>query len=104
MRCLPLTALILTVAVGLQGCADAAYVDGRREAGKRITVGPSNEDVVAICHSGSEPSAEALKLAESECGKTGRTAQAESRVRFACSVQAPTRSFFRCMGPRKDVP
>lgn len=104
MRCLPVLGLILTVAVALQGCAGAAYVDGRREAGKRITVGPSNEDVVAICHSGSEPSAEALKLAESECGKTGRTAQAESRVRFACSVQAPTRSFFRCMGPRKDVP
>ena len=104
MRRLPALALILTAAVILQGCSGAAYVDGRREAGKRITVGPSNEDVVAICHSGGEPSTEALKLAESECAKTGRTAQVESQVRFACSVQAPTRSYFRCMGPRKDEP
>ena len=102
MRHLPIIGLIVTALVILQGCAGAAYIDGRREAGKRITVGPSNADVVAVCHSGTEPSREALKLAESECAKTGRTAQAESRVRFACSVQAPTRSFFRCMGPRKD--
>ena len=104
MRCLPVFGLILTAAVCLQGCAGAAYVDGRREAGKRITVGPSNEDVVAVCHSGSEPSAAAQKLADSECAKTGRTAQAESKVKYACSVRAPTRSFFRCLGPRKEVP
>ncbi len=104
MRSLPALALILAALVALQGCAGAAYVDGRREAGKRITVGASNEDVVAICHSGSGPSAEAQKMADSECGKTGRTAQAETRVRFACSVQAPTRSYFRCLGPRKEVP
>ena len=102
MRSLPALALILAALVALQGCAGAAYVDGRREAGKRITVGTSNEDVVAICHSGSGPSAEAQTLADSECGKTGRTAQAETRVRFACSVQAPTRSYFRCLGPRND--
>ena len=92
--------LILAALLVLQGCAGAPYVDGRREAGKKITVGPSNADVVAICHAGVEAPPAAVTLAESECAKTGHKAQFTQRVRFACSIKAPTRSFFRCTGVR----
>ncbi len=92
--------LILASLLVLQGCAGAPYVDSRREAGKKITVGPSNQDVVAICHAGGEPPPEAVKLAESECAKTGRKAQFTQKVKFACSLRSPTRSFFRCTGVR----
>ena len=104
MRCFPHLGLILAALALLQGCAGASYIDGRREAGKRITVGWSNQDVVAVCHAGTTPPADAVKLAESECAKTGRTPKLEQNIRFACSMQASTRSFFRCMGTRKDAP
>ena len=96
----------LRLAIGLTlvflagACSTAPYVDGRREAGKRITVGPSNADVVAVCYGGdSGPSAEALKLAESECAKTDRVPKLESRTQFACALFAPTRAYFRCVAP-----
>jgi hypothetical protein len=91
---------ILAALLLISGCSGKAFVDGRREAGKRINVGPSNADVVAVCHGGGEPPPDAVKLAESECAKTGRSAQLAQSVRFACSLRAPTRSFFRCTGTR----
>ena len=92
------TALVLT-ALALAACTGAPFVDARREAGKQITVGPSNEDVVAICHAGSDPPPAALKLAESECAKTGRAPRYEQGARVTCTLATPTRSYFRCVTP-----
>jgi hypothetical protein len=90
----------LTTAMLLAGCAGSPYVDSRREAGKRINVGTSNASVVAICYGGGEPPpADVVKMAESECAKTGLVAQYQSRVRIACNLLAPSRAYFRCVKP-----
>jgi len=90
---------LLAVAM-LASCAESPYVDSRREAGKRISVGTSNLNVVAICYGGGEPPpADVVKLAESECGKTGHVAQYQSRARIACNLLAPSRAYFRCVKP-----
>ena len=91
--------LLLVLTATLGGCAGQAYVDVRREAGTQINVGPSNADVVAICHAGVNAPPEAVKLAESECAKTGRVPRYEQRTRFTCALRTPTRSYFRCMPP-----
>ena len=89
--------LLLVLTAFLGGCAGQPYVDVRREAGKSIMVGPSNEDVVAICHAGRNPPPDAVKLAESECAKTGRVPRLETRTRLTCALRTPTRSYFRCV-------
>ena len=83
----------------LESCAGQPYVDARREAGKRITVGTSNDDMVAICHAGRKPPADAVKLAESECAKTQRVPRFEQSIHFTCTLKTPTRSYFRCVAP-----
>ncbi len=101
MRRLCVTGLLaLTVLTG--GCAGQPYVDTRREAGRSINIGPSNEETVAICHAGVTAPPEAVKLAESECAKTGRVPHYEERTRFTCALKTPTRSYFRCVP--KDAP
>ena len=92
--------LVLTALLG--GCAGQPYLDVRREAGQRIKVGPSNDDVVAICHAGTDAPPEVLKMAESECARTGRVPRYETRTRFTCALRTPTRSYFRCVP--KDAP
>jgi hypothetical protein len=74
-------------------------VDSRREAGKKIMVGPSNADVVAICYKGGTPGPDVVKLAESVCHETGRTPQYVSHNRFTCNLLAPSRAYFRCVAP-----
>ena len=89
----------------LVGCAGSPYVDSRREAGKRISVGTSNPSVVTICYGGGEPPpADVVKLAESECGKNGLTAQYQSRVRIACNLLTPSRAYFKCVKPATPAP
>lgn len=84
--------------LGLAACGGAPYVDSRREAGQTSTVGASTPDRVAICYSSqSTTPQEVLELAESECAKTGRTAQFSSQDIAACSVSTPTRAFFSCV-------
>jgi hypothetical protein len=89
--------VVIALFVTLGGCASAPFVDSRREAGRQIMVGPSNEDVVAICHGGGEPPPDAVQLAQAACAKTERVPRLEQRVRFACTLLAPTRTFFRCV-------
>lgn len=82
----------------LNACTSAPYVDARREAGQTAPVGTSTPDVVAICYSSRKATPEeVLKLAESECAKTGRTARMESEVSWSCTLAAPTRAFYRCV-------
>jgi hypothetical protein len=89
----------------LASCAGNPYVDSRREAGKRISVGTSNPSVVAICYGGGDPPpADVVKLAESECAKTGRVAQYQSRVRIACNLLKPSRAYFKCVKPDASTP
>jgi len=102
-RALPRVALCL-LAVLLGACGSTPYVDARREAGKRISVGFSNADVVAICYGGGTPGPDVLKLAESTCAETGRTPQYVSRTRFACNLLTPSRIFFRCVKPGEPPP
>jgi hypothetical protein len=88
----------------LHGCAGKPYVDVRREAGKKITVGPSNSEMVAICHAGKKAPPEAIKLAESECAKTNRVPEFVRRDRFTCAMRTSTRSFFKCVAPPPPSP
>ncbi len=82
----------------LGACGTAPYVDSRREAGQKETVGLSTPDVVAICYSSQSAGPEEVhKLAESECAKTGRTAQLEAQSSWTCTVFTPTRIFYRCV-------
>ena len=94
---------ILAVATLLSACG-SAYVDSRREAGKRINIGPSNADVVAICTGDGIASPKVLKLAAEKCAETGRVPRYESRTRLACNVTAPTRVFYRCVKPGGAIP
>jgi hypothetical protein len=87
-----------TAVLPLSACGTAVYVDSRREAGQTAPVGMSTPDMVAICYSKSPAtSAEALKLAESECAHTGRTPQFHSEERWTCTLAAPRRIFYRCV-------
>ena len=91
---------VLAVALSgpLLGCGTAPYVDSRREAGQTALVGTSTQDRVAICYSSNAATPGALlRLAESECAKTGRTARFDGQDFGGCVLLAPTRAFFRCV-------
>lgn len=86
------------ILLGVSGCGGAPYVDSRREAGQTSRVGASTPDRVAICYSSqSTTPEEILKLADSECAKTGRTAQFSHQEVVACNLSNPTRAFFSCV-------
>ncbi len=88
----------MAVVLLVGGCGSAPYVDSRREAGQMAPVGPSTPDLVAICYSSTAAAtAEVMKLAESECAKTGRAAQLDHEDRWACTMLAPRRTFYRCV-------
>jgi hypothetical protein len=90
--------LALITVFMLNGCAGTPYVDSRREAGQKEPVGPSSPDMVAICYSGyGSSAAEAMKLAESECAKTGRIPTLDHQDSWACTMTSPTRAFYRCV-------
>lgn len=91
--------LALGVAVlQLGACGTEVYVDSRREAGQKEPVGTSNPNLVAICYSKSATTtAEVLKLAESECAKTGRVPQFHHEDRWTCTMTAPRRIFYSCV-------
>ncbi len=94
-----MTVATLTVAT-LVGCGTAPYVDSRREAGQTTPVGWSTPDRVAICYSSSSSTpADVLRLATAECAKTGRTARFDGQDVGGCVLLAPTRAFFKCVGP-----
>ena len=81
----------------LASCGTLPYVDSRREAGQKEPLGPSTADMVAICYSKNDAAAtELLKLAESECAKTGRVPVFDHEDRWACTAVAPRRIFYRC--------
>ncbi len=87
-----------TTTLLLGACGSAAYVDSRREAGQNEPVGTSTADMVAICYSKSPATtAQVLKLAESECAKTGRVAQYQREERWTCTAVAPRRVFYSCV-------
>ena len=90
----------LALGLILSGCASAPFVDGRREAGQIAPVGLSTPDRVAICYSsrGTTPRA-VLALAQTECAKTNRNAVFDTQDEFRCALLAPTRAFFKCVGP-----
>lgn len=89
---------VAMAALGLSACGGAPYVDSRREAGQTATIGASSPDRVAICYSSqSTTPREVMELADSECAKTGRTAQFSHQDQAACTLAAPTRAFFRCV-------
>ena len=82
----------------LGACGTAPYVDSRREAGQQAPVGPSTPDLVTICYAGSATSgADVMKLAESECAKTGRVPKLDHEERWACTMLSPRRIFYRCV-------
>lgn len=88
----------VALALFLGACGAAPYIDSRREAGQRVPAGMSTPDLVAICYSGRSATPEDLqKLAESECEKTGRTAQLARQDKWSCTVAAPTRIFYHCV-------
>ncbi|MDX2143235.1 MAG: hypothetical protein SFV19_07765 [Rhodospirillaceae bacterium] len=88
------------LALLLGACAGTPFVDGRREAGQKEPVGASTPDRVAVCYSsrGTTPR-EVLALAQAECAKTNRRAQFDGQDEFRCSLLAPTRAYFKCVGP-----
>jgi hypothetical protein len=90
----------LVLGFALSGCASAPFVDGRREAGQTTPVGVSTPDRVAICYSsrGTTPRA-VMALAQTECAKTNRNAVFDAQDEFRCALLAPTRAFFKCVGP-----
>jgi hypothetical protein len=90
-------ALAAMVGAGVvSGCA-SPYVDSRREAGKKVPVGPSTADVVALCYSPLKSTkAEVKVLADSECAKTGRIATFDRENRWNCTLTDPVRAFYRC--------
>ena len=94
-------ALLAILSLGglLGACTGVPYVDSRREAGKRIMVGSSNADVIAICYKGGEPGPDVIKLAESACGETGRRPQYTGHNRIICNLQTPSRAYYRCVAP-----
>ena len=85
-------------AILLAACGTPPYVDSRREAGQIELVGTSNPNRVAICYfQTATAAAETLKLAESECAKTGRVPQLDHEDRWACTMVAPRRIFYSCV-------
>lgn len=90
----------LVLGLAFSGCASAPFVDGRREAGQIAPVGMSTPDRVAICYSsrGTTPRA-VIALAQTECAKTNRNAVFDTQDEMRCALLAPTRAFFRCVGP-----
>jgi hypothetical protein len=91
---------LILAATGLMlgSCGTGAYVDSRREAGQKEPVGTSTPNLVAICYSKTATSTEeTLKLAESECAKTGRIPKYHHEDRWTCTMIAPRRIFFSCV-------
>jgi len=89
---------LVATALLLGACGGSPYVDSRREAGQTEPVGPSTLNRVSICYSKTATSeAEALKLAESECAKTGRVPRLDGEERWTCTMVAPRRVFYSCV-------
>ena len=98
----PIRAMLagLVAILTLAGCGTAPFVDGRREAGQTTPVGVSTPDRVAVCYSSqSATPAQVIALAETECAKTNRRAQFDGQDPLRCALLAPTRAFFKCVGP-----
>ncbi len=74
------------------------FVDSRREAGQRDTVGQSTSDVVAVCYNKLISNrSQTYELAEAECQKSRRHAVYENYTSFTCSLIAPGTVFYRCV-------
>lgn len=74
------------------------FVDSRREAGQRDTVGQSTADVVAVCYNKFiSDRSQTYDLAEAECQKSRRHAVYERYSSFSCSLVAPYTAFYRCV-------
>ena len=79
----------------------ADLVAGQAELAMAGTLAAHCERIAALDARVAEADAalgEAVKMAESECAKTGRVPQLETRTRFTCALRTPTRSYFRCVG------
>lgn len=97
---LPLSPVaLLLLMLAMSGCASAPFIDGRREAGQTAPVGASTPDRVAVCYSsqGTTPKA-VMALAQAECAKTNRSAQFDGQDILRCTLLAPTRAYFKCVG------
>lgn len=93
-RLLSVLALGAVLAVG--ACANAPWVDTRREAGSIEKVGESTADRVAICHGAGATQEDLMPLAAKECAKTGRRPVYVGTTKFQCRLVTPHRSYFDC--------
>ncbi len=89
-----ITALLLLCSCG----SVKPFVDSRREAGQRDTVGQSTTDVIAVCYNKFiSDKSQTYDLAEAECQKSRRHAVYERYSSFTCSLIAPNTAFYRCV-------
>ena len=89
-------AAVLAMTGALVSCG-TPYLDSRREAGQKNLVGASTPDMVAICFAPSKtPRDQVLAMAQPECAKTGRVASYDHEDPWSCTLQTPTRAFYRC--------
>ncbi|SDH24883.1 hypothetical protein [Roseospirillum parvum] len=98
-------AVAITLALsGLLAACGGPYEDIRREAGEVSMVGTSTPDLIALCYNASGTTPEALKaMADEACARTGRSARFVGQNRYQCSVRAPHRAYFACIGQAEAV-
>lgn len=96
MTARPISVLALGAVLAVAACAQAPWVDSRREAGSIEKVGESTPDRIAICHAAGATQADLMPLAAQECAKTGRQPVYIGTNKFQCRLTTPHRSYFDC--------
>lgn len=94
------TAMILVLAMGLAACG-SPYVYKKDEFDResdKFGKEPEDRNFVTICYSHWESTPEqALEIAESECGKYGKTARLTDQRFYNCPLTTPVEATFSCI-------
>jgi hypothetical protein len=93
-------AVLAVLAMGLGACgAPHVFTEDEfdREA-EDFRKAPEDRDFVTVCYSDWESTpAEALEIAEAECGKYGKTARLVTERFYKCPLNTPTEARFACI-------
>lgn len=92
----PLFILCCTLIVS--GCSQVyPFIDSRREAGQKETVGASKPEAPVVCYGLFGEEADRDQLANEECAKQGKKAVFKEKNYFSCKLFTPARAFYECV-------
>lgn len=89
---------VLAVGLGACGAPHVFTKDEFNRESEDFRKAPEDRDFVTVCYSDWESTpAQALEIAEAECGKYGKTARLVTERFYKCPLNTPTEARFACI-------